>query len=156
MLQGIERRNHIGLNCTQLAQLEDCQPTEWAALSSKPSQTINKGLEITGEIMLVATKTPFSVQMIASLGSDNQPLALSLQPYTSIGRRCTGKKMWHCSKRVADVGPSVMVYLTCAIIGLGVGKVRSNMDWSSSIVCFYIQPFAASDESWQPHYYCYY
>ena len=44
------------------------------------------------------------------------------------------------------VGPSVMVYLTCAIIGLGVGKVRSNMDWSSSIVRLYIQPFAASDE----------
>ena len=30
-----------------------------------------------GEIMLAVTKTPFSVQMIASLGGDVTPLALS-------------------------------------------------------------------------------
>ena len=26
---------------------------------------------------------------------------------------------WHCSKRVADVVPDVVVYLTCAVMGLG-------------------------------------
>ena len=58
-----------------------------------------------------------------------------LQPYTSVGRRCTGKKNVTLFKKSngRTVGPSVMVYLSCAIIGLGVGKVRSNMDWSSSI-----------------------
>ena len=35
-----------------------------------------------------------------------------LHPSTPVGRG-------HCSKRVGDVGPDVMVYLTCAVIGLG-------------------------------------
>ena len=40
-------------------------------------QTINQGLKKPGEIMLAVTKTPFSVQMIASLGGDVTPFALS-------------------------------------------------------------------------------
>ena len=36
----------------------------------------------------------------------------------SVGRG-RKKNPWHCSKRVGDVGPDVMVYLTCAVIGLG-------------------------------------
>lgn len=42
----------------------------------------------------------------------------------------TLKNAWHCSKRVGDVEPGVMVYLTCAGHWSGVGKVRSYMDWS--------------------------
>ena len=50
----------------------------------------------------------------------------------------TLKNAWHCSKRVGDVEPGVMVYLTCAGHWSGVGKVRSYMDWSGSKKCAFI------------------
>ena len=95
--------------------------------------------------------------MIASLGVDVKPLALSPSSLQSIGR---GRKRTHdiVRKRVGDVDPGVMVYLICAVIGLG-GRgeiihglkrlpkaplhtdVRSYLSGSSVI-----QPLAAREE----------
>ena len=86
---------------------------------------------------------------------------------TSVGRGLK-KKPWHCSKRVGDVGPDVMVYLTCAVIGLGGRGVIKNTDWSWSGCksaplhadvrshlsgSSAIQPLASSEESWHRIYF---
>ena len=57
--------------------------------------------------------------MIASLGSDVKPLALFFSSLHISYRR--GRKQTHdvVRKRVGDVDPSVVVYLICAVIGLG-------------------------------------
>ena len=44
---------------------------------SNPGRTKNQGLKITGKIMLAVCSTSALVQMIASLGGDFKPLALS-------------------------------------------------------------------------------
>lgn len=68
-----------------------------------------------------------------------------------------------------NVSPSVMVYLTCVIIGVGgQGEIKHGLKQQHSIVCFYMlmsdltpgsstyESFAASEENWHPHCYCYY
>ena len=56
--------------------------------------------------------------IILQEGGDVKPLALSPSSLYS-SRKGTRKNPCHCSKRVGDVVPDVMVYLTCAVIGLG-------------------------------------
>ena len=79
------------------------------------------------KIMLAVVKILFSVQMIASFDGDVKQLALA--PSSS---HITCKRMlnnpWNCSKRVGEVGHSVVVYLTCAVIGLGGrGKIQHGL-----------------------------
>ena len=105
------------LTAAQLAQLGEGRSAEREVVSSNPGRT-HQPRSLNNWWDHASCVTPFSVQMIASLGGDVKPLALSpLSLYFSW--RVTEKNPWHCSKRVGDVGPDVMVYLTCAIIGLG-------------------------------------
>ena len=108
-----------------------------------------------------------SVQMIASIGRWRGRWPCLLYSTTSVGRGLK-KKPWHCSKRVGDVGPDVMVYVTCAVIGLGGRGVIKNTDWSWSGCksaplhadvrshlsgSSAIQPLASSEESWHRIYF---
>ena len=64
---------------------------------------------------------PFPVQMVMSLGSNNKPLALSPSSLHISWKGMLKNFDTVCikMKRVGDVGPSGMVYLTYAVIGLG-------------------------------------
>ena len=56
--------------------------------------------------------------IILQEGGDVKPLALSPSSLYSSWKG-TRKNPCHCSKRVGDVVPNVMVYFTCVVIGLG-------------------------------------
>ena len=60
--------------------------------------------------MLAVIKDLVSVQMIASLGGDVKPLALS-PSYFLIDLKGTQKNPHCCSKRVGDIDPGSVVYL---------------------------------------------
>ena len=64
--------------------------------------------------MLAVTKIPYLVQMIASLGSDVAPLALTPSSFTSVGKEPA--TLFEKSRRRR---PRCLVYLTCAVIDLG-------------------------------------
>ena len=67
---------------------------------------------------MTSLKTPFSVHMVASLGGEVKPLVLFS---FILAHHLEGDKneLMKLSKTVGDVGPAVVVYMTCAIIGLG-------------------------------------
>ena len=79
--------------------------------------------------MLAVAKIPFSVQMIASLGGDVKPLALSPSSL-NISWKETQKNPWHGSEREGDVNRVVMVYLTCAVTWSG--WVRWRQTWTEA------------------------
>ena len=105
----------------------------------------------------------YSISLIRDLqeGGDFKPLTLSPSSLYSSWKG-TRKNPWHCSKRVEDIVPDVIVYLTCAVIGLGGRGVIKTWTEVAATVRLYlhadvrshfsgsyaIQPLAASEKSW--------
>ena len=65
-------------SAARLAQLDERRSAERQVAGSNPDRTPIRVFKITGKIMLAVIKDLVSVQMIASLGGDVKPLALSL------------------------------------------------------------------------------
>ena len=89
-------------------------------------------VEATGETIVV-----YALYLTSQFRwSHHWAVTLSLWPCLLYSSTLVGrgrkKNPWHCSKRVGDVGPDVMVYLTRAVIGLGGRGVIKNTDWSWS------------------------
>ena len=87
---------------TRLAQLGEHRSAEREVVGSNPGRTDNQGLFLekkSGEIMLTAIWDLVSVKVIASLGSDVKPLALSPSSFFQQSKsKGTKKNPHYCSK----------------------------------------------------------
>ena len=100
----------------------------WAGVKT-PARPSTTGLKNLVRSYIDVTKTPFSAQMIASLSGEVKPSVLFILTHHLEGDIKE-------PIRVGDIGPAVMVYVTCAVIGLGGwGEIKHG---SGSIVHLYM------------------